>query len=156
MFNILDVSGSALSAGRLRMDVIASNIANVETTRTGDGGPYRRRSVLLGEPEQDRFNQLLRSHMEALPHGVRSSAQHHNSSADGVEVRSITEDPSPPQLRYDPDHPDADEEGYVAYPNVDVVREMTDLIAASRSYQANSRVMEINRNMISSTLRMGR
>ncbi len=154
MFDVLDISGSALTAGRTRMDVVASNIANVETTRTSEGGPYRRRTVVLGSQNSGRFDAVLKHHMAQLPSGLSHSLDRNDSGE--VAIRRIASDTNQPQLRYAPDHPDADEEGYVAYPNVDVVREMTDLLSASRAYQANSRVMDINRDLISSTLRMGR
>jgi flagellar basal-body rod protein FlgC len=104
----IDTSASALSAQRRRMDVIAQNIANAETTRTPEGGPYRRQQVVFTLDEQG-----------------------------GVEVSEVVQDPRPPRLVYQPGHPDADAAGYVALPNVNLVEEMVDMISAMRSYEAN-------------------
>lgn len=119
LFDSLEIAGSSLTAHRLWMDLISQNLANVNTTRTQDGGPYRRKVPIFAE------------RLEAVEKGAK-----------GVRVEKIEEDDLPPRMVYQPEHPDADEEGYVAYPNVNVVREMTDMMAATRAYEANLMVVE--------------
>ncbi len=120
----MDISASALTAQRVRMDVIAENLANINTTRTAQGEPYRRRYVVMQQREDQTFAGMLE----------RAKAK---SNGSGVRVTEIREDESPFKLDYDPDHPDANEEGYVQMPNVDLVVEMVDMMAATRSYEAN-------------------
>ena len=132
MFDALEVSASALTAERLRMDVTAENLANAQTTRTAAGGPYRRKEVVLAEA-QGSFGAALRS-------------------AAGVEVAQIAEDQTPLKQVYDPSHPDADANGYVQMPNVDPVAEMVDLISAQRAYEANVTAMQAAKQMFSKTL----
>ena len=112
-FNSMEVSASGLTAQRTRMNVASSNLANVSTTRTADGGPYKRKDVVL-----------------AAQSGEPGTGVH------GVEVANIQDDQAPPRMEYDPGHPDADAKGYVAYPNVNMVEEMVDMITASRAYEA--------------------
>jgi len=152
LLNSFDVTGSALTAGRLRLDVIANNIANVETTRTSEGGPYQRRSVVLQNGGDD-FSSIFRREIDRLPLSANPTT---NNSSRGVQANRITRDSSPPEMRYDPDHPDANEDGYVAYPNVDLVREMTDLLMANRAYSANSSAFDVTKNMVHSTNNLGR
>lgn len=132
LFDAIDVSGSGLSAERLRMDVTAENLANANTTRGPDGGPYRRKSVVLQQAEGG-FGAAL-------------------SRARGVQAAGIVEDPAPPRRMYDPGHPDADGEGYVAMPNVNPVTEMVDLITASRAYEANVTAMQTAKTIFTKTL----
>ena len=120
----MDISASALTAQRVRMDVIAENLANINTTRTAEGEPYRRRYVVMQQREDQTFAGML----------DRAKAK---SNGSGVRVTEIRQDESPFKLDYDPDHPDANEEGYVQMPNVDLVVEMVDMMAATRSYEAN-------------------
>ena len=120
----MDISASALTAQRVRMDVIAENLANINTTRTAEGAPYRRRYVVMQQREDQTFAGML----------DRAKAK---SNGSGVRVTEIRQDESPFKLDYDPDHPDANEEGYVQMPNVDLVVEMVDMMAATRSYEAN-------------------
>jgi flagellar basal-body rod protein FlgC len=131
-FSTLRVSGSALKAGRTRMDVIAENIANVETTRTSDGGPWRRQQVVLRAQQA-----------EAGPGGV---------ACHGVRVDEVTTDDAPLQRVHNPGHPDADAEGYVLMPNVDLPTEMADMVLASRAYEANAAALRSGREMIQSAL----
>jgi len=137
------------------MDMLSQNMANVDTTRTAEGGPYRRRNVLFQEYKAfDSFNDTLRN-------TVRSKSSRGLIDADprrnmGVIVRGITTDPSPGQMVYDPSHPDANEEGYVEKPNVNVVTEMIDMISASRSYEANITAMNITKSMITKTFELTR
>ncbi|HOK39822.1 MAG TPA: flagellar basal body rod protein FlgC [bacterium] len=137
LFRSINTNASALTAEQLRMDVIANNIANVNTTRTAEGTPYRRKNVVF-EPKG--FNG-----MEFYIPLVRKPPQ--TQVGTGVRVVDIVEDQSPLRLVYDPSHPDADEKGYVHYPNVNIVTEMVDLITASRSYEANVTAIKSAKNM---------
>ena len=139
----LTISASALTAERMRMDVTAENLANAQTTRTADGGPYQRKSVILEQADgQGGFGTALR---DAL--GTPGESQ-----AGGVRVAAIEEDPSAPRLVYDPTHPDAGPDGYVRMPNVDTVSEMVDLISSQRSYEANVTAMQAAKQLFSKTL----
>lgn len=135
-------SASGLTAERLRMDVIANNIANANTTRTEDGGPFRRRVAVL------QSNQPFQAFLEQAQSGAAPQG--------GVRVAAITEDPRPFKIKYDPSHPDADANGYVQLPNVDVVTEMVDLIGASRAYEANVTAINAFKAMAMKALEIGR
>ncbi len=137
MLRTFTISASGMTAERLRMDTIANNLANANTTRTADGGPYRRQVPVFAARE---------TAVLARPGGF----------AGGVRVLGIRHDPSPPRMVYDPAHPDANEEGYVAMPNVDVVREMVDLITASRAYEANVTAFNTAKSMAMRALDIGR
>jgi len=143
-FSTFDVSASGLTAERFRMDIIANNIANAETTRTKDGGPYKRQSAIFA-PIPSKFE---------IPFSKKSFSS--KDVGGGVRVLGIKEDNQPPKMIYDPSHPDANKEGYVAYPNVDVVREMVDMITASRSYEANVTAVNTTKQMISRALQIGK
>ena len=144
MFDALNVSATGLTAERLRMDVTAENLANAQTTRGADGGPYRRKEVVLGEASgSGSFGSQLAG---AMSRTGRVGGPH------GVEVQAITEDATPGKLVYDPGHPDANAEGYVQMPNVDTVAEMVDLITASRAYEANVTAMQAAKQMFTKTL----
>ncbi|MDW8103765.1 MAG: flagellar basal body rod protein FlgC [Armatimonadota bacterium] len=143
LLNSLRISASGLTAERLRLDVIADNLANVNTTRSAGGGPYRRKVAILQERPIG-FADLLSAH--AAP----------TSGRGGVRVVGIAEDSSPPQRVYQPGHPDADAEGYVLMPNVNVVTEMVDLITATRAYEANVTAMNAAKQMALRTLDIGR
>jgi flagellar basal-body rod protein FlgC len=145
IFGALDISASGLSAERMRMDVTAENLANAQTTRGANGQPYRRKEVVLQTVQGGGFQSALASAAGAVP-GMGSSQQ-----AGGVEVAGIAEDPSAPRMVYDPGHPDANAQGYVAMPNVNPVTEMTDLISSSRSYEANVTAMQTAKTMFSKT-----
>jgi len=137
LFDALDASGSALSAERVRMDVTAENLANEQSTRTANGqGPYRRKEVVMQEAGA----------------GVGSSFADSLQAARGVKVAGIVQDPTPSRRVYDPGHPDADAQGYVLMPNVNTVTEMTDLIGASRAYEANVTAMQTTKSMFARTL----
>lgn len=133
-FRVLDIAGSGLAAERRRMEVIAANIANAQTLRTEDGGPYRRREALF-ESVLDGFGG------DGLPE---------------VRVAEIAKDPTPFRRVYLPGHPFADEEGFVAMPNVDLVFEMVDLMAAVRSYESNLKSIQAFRRMADAALEIGR
>lgn len=123
-FSAMNVAATGMTAQQLRMDVIAENIANQNTTRTQDGTPYRRKTVVFREQGMTSFDNILNGYMNQY-------------KPNGVKMTRIVEDPSDLRLVYEPDNPDADDNGYVAYPNVDVVTEMTNLIDASRAYEAS-------------------
>ncbi len=146
IFDSLNISASGLSAERLRMDVISSNIANANTTRTAKGGPYRRQIALLAPDEGS-----ATSFKAAL-----GRAQEKELSSGGVRVVKIMEDPSPTKKVYDPKHPDASSDGYVEYPNVDVMKEMVEMITASRAYEANITTLNATKNIFMKTLEIGR
>ena len=142
LFGGLDISASALTAQRLRMDVTAENLANAQSTRGTNGQPYRRKEVVLQEIPQGGFGAQLASAM-----GPSRPA-----APGGVEVAGIQEDQTPGKLVYDPGNPDADAQGYVRMPNVDTVAEMVDLISASRAYEANVTAMQAAKQMFTKTL----
>jgi flagellar basal-body rod protein FlgC len=149
-FSALETSSSALTAERLRMDVIANNIANANTTRTADGGPYRRQMVVLGS--RPSFAQALQQAAGDQP-AVSDPA---DQVGQGVRVVQIVQDQRPFKLKYDPTHPDADASGYVRLPNVETVTEMVDLISASRAYEANVTALNAFKSMVSTALQIGR
>jgi flagellar basal-body rod protein FlgC len=143
-FNSVNIAASGLTAQRLRMDVIAENIANVNTTRTADGGPFQRRTVLFEQiPGEGPFHKVFGDALTGY-------------QGNGVRVSRIVQDPSPGHLVYDPTHPDADETGYVRMPNVNIVEEMVNMISASRSYEANITAMTSFRGIVARTLEIGR
>lgn len=140
LFNPLRISASGMSAERLRMEVISDNIANAETTRTSTGGPYVRKVVSFEEnlkraiDRNNRFTEKL----------------------NGVKVSAISKDPSPLRRVYDPSHPDADKDGYVTMPNVNILNEMIDLITASRAFEANVTAFNTSKQMMMKALEIGR
>ncbi|MEG6585875.1 flagellar basal body rod protein FlgC [Dendrosporobacter sp. 1207_IL3150] len=142
MFDAINAAASGLSAERLRMDVISNNIANANTTRTAQGGAYRRQLVIF-EPRsgQTSFSQMLSQHMDA---GL------------GVKAVGISKDDSPLRKVYEPSHPDANKDGYVDMPNVNIVSEMVDMITATRSYEANVTAVNAAKNMALKALEIGR
>ncbi len=143
VFRSIDIAGSGLTANRLWMDTISGNLANVNTTRTPEGGPYVRRMPI--------FHERL---MEAVGEQDNRARKgwYGMYAASGVVVSEIDTDDTPPRMAYQPDHPDADEDGYVAYPNVNVVREMADMMVASRAYEANLTVVEVGKSVWNSAL----
>ncbi len=148
IFHGFNISASALTAQRLRMDVISANIANAESTRArlvdGEWQPYRRKMVVMQPNEKRPFSHYLR----------RAKAD--QQIGNGVKVSRIIEDETPFKLVYQPDHPDANEFGYVRMPNVDPLREMVDLMGATRSYEANVTALNANKNMLLKALEIGR
>lgn len=149
LFSAFQISGSALTAEKLRLDVIAGNLANMHTTRTLAGGPYRRRSVAFAEHLAAWRN---RGAAPFTPSRGAAAA----FSGRGVRVDRIYADRSEPQLIFDPDHPDAGEDGYVRYPNVELVKEMTDMITALRSYEANTTAVNTAKSLYLKSLEIGR
>ena len=140
MYSSIEVSASGLSAARLAMDVIANNLANVNTTRTPEGGAFKRQLVVFAQKQST-------SGETGFDPIDSSDANDPGKSTDGVEAVGIVNDPGPDRLVYDPTHPDADANGYVHMPNIDVVKEMVDMIAASRAYQANVTAISESRAM---------
>ena len=145
LFDAIDASGSGLQAERLRMDVTSENLANAQTTKGADGRPYRRKDVVLQEAD------AVGTSFASVLSSVRGRALN-DTAAHGVKVAGIVEDQTPLKRIYDPGHPDADANGYVTMPNVNTVTEMTDLISASRSYEANVTAMQTAKTMFSKTL----
>lgn len=141
LFDAIDISASGLTAERLRMDVTAENLANAQTTRTAEGGPYRRKTVILQQAGGGFAGQLAGA--------IGSSAE-----PAGVEAVGIVADATPLRRVYDPGHPDADAEGYVLMPNVNPVTEMVDLIDASRAYQANVTALQTAKTAFSKTIEL--
>ncbi len=142
IFSAFKITASALTAQRLRMDIISNNVANVETTRTDKGGPYQRQQVVftVGQSEAP---------SGASPNEVYQAGQ-------GVRVDQILVDDSPGHKAYDPTHPDADADGYVTYPNVNIATEMTDMMSATRSYEANVTVFTALKSMVAKAIEIGR
>jgi len=145
-YDVMDTAGSGLTAQRLRMDIISSNIANAETTRTDEGEPYRRQKPVFAVK-----NTNLKDF--SLPSAFSESL---DNISKGVRVAEIRRDPGPFDLVYEPGHPDADEEGYVRMPNVEIVNEMVDMISASRSYEANVSVIENSKQLARQVINIGR
>jgi len=143
MFGGLEISASALTAQRLRLNVTAENLANAQTTQTADGSPYRRKEVTLQAVPNGGFGAQLSKAMGGGGSGVAPG---------GVQATEITEDETEGKLVYDPSHPDANEQGYVRMPNVDTVTEMVDLIDAQRAYEANVTAMSASKQMFAKTL----
>ena len=144
LFQAFDISASGMTAERFRMDIIAQNIANVNTTRTEDGTPYRRKIVTFGEKTLTPFSQYYET--------ARARAV-----GNGVKGTSVLEDTETDfRMEYDPSHPDADENGYVYYPNVNTVTEMTNLIDTTRAYEANTTAFEATKSMAQAALNIGK
>lgn len=146
IFQSFGISASGMTAQQFRADIIAENLANVNTTRTEDGNTYRRKVVAFQERGVDRFDRYL-----------TESRKRGSHIGNGVKVVEVREDTSSDFImEYDPDHPDADENGYVSYPNVNLVTEMTNLIDASRAYEANITAFEASKSMAQNGLTIGK
>ena len=173
LFGVMDVSGSALRAERVRAEVVASNMANAETTRTPDGGPYQRHHVVFEAADAGSFQESLVSQMHgglgsfgsgfksafaggfngasfdgASSHGLTSP----NGVPGGVGIAGVISDTSAPLMRYDPQHPDAGADGFVAYPDINPLTEMVDLMGATRSYGMNASAITAEKGMVSASL----
>ncbi|MEN8699455.1 flagellar basal body rod protein FlgC [Bacillus infantis] len=150
MFHSMNVTASALTAQRLRMDVISSNMANADSTRgkivDGQWQPYRRKEVVMQQQGQT-FSSVFQT---AVNNGSAGS------TGSGVKVSRIIEDETPFKMVYDPEHPDANEEGYVQLPNVDPLKEMVDLVSSTRSYEANVTVLNASKSMLMKALEIGK
>jgi flagellar basal-body rod protein FlgC len=149
LFGLLEVSGSALAAERIRAEVTTVNMANAETTRTAAGGPYRRQQVVFQEAGTD----LAQKFGGAFVHQVRAQGHFQNeTAAGGVEIAAVISDESEPIKRYDPQHPDADKNGFVSFPDINPLTEMVDLMGASRAYGLNSSAIQATKGMIAASL----
>lgn len=143
LFSSFDISASGMTAERLRYDTIAQNLANIDTTRSADGTPYVRKTVMFQEKQNMDFDSLLMTTIGQV--------------GNGVKVTSIVEDTSTAMKKvYDPSHPDADDDGYVLYPNINTITEMTNLIDASRAYEANVTAFNGSKSMVMTALDMGK
>lgn len=142
LFAAMDVSASALSAQRRRLELLVTNLANSQTTRTPGGGPYRRKDVVFQTTSTEPFWRVL--------------AELQDSVLEGVEVQRVVVDNRPSRMLYQPNHPDADPLGYVAYPNVNPMEEMANFMAAKRSYEANIKAFEAIRELVRRSLELGR
>jgi flagellar basal-body rod protein FlgC len=159
LFGVMDVSSSALKAQRVRAEVVASNMANAETTRTPEGGPYQRHHVVFAAEGDGEFQHSLVSHL--VGNGLPSLGGSHLFGEDvtaaksvpgGVAVTGVIADASAPLRRFDPQHPDAGPDGYVSYPDINPLTEMVDLMGATRSYGMNASAVQAEKNMVSSSL----
>jgi len=155
--NSFDISGYGLSAQRVRVNVISSNIANAQTTRTEEGGPYRRKEVVFRAINfNDEYNKALsgmtKSAKYADPLNEGDFGKIVNPAIMSVIVDKISRDDREPKMKYEPNHPDADAKGYVAYPNINPVIEMADLVEATRSYQANVAAFQSAKDMANSSI----
>lgn len=149
IFNGMNISASGLTAQRLRMDTISSNIANVNTTRAtinaeGEYEPYRRKMTVFSPKTQ------------SFPAALQQATYHQSSTSSGVKVSQIIEDEAPFNLVYNPNHPDANEEGYVEMPNVDPLKEIVDMMSATRSYEANVTALNASKTMLMKALEIGK
>lgn len=143
MFNSINISTSALNAEKTRIDIITKNMANANTTRSTGGMPYRRQMVVFEENKSSLFENQLSKYKDKI-------------NTKGVKISKIVEDDSPFKLVYEPGHPDADENGYLKLPNVDIVKEMVDLISSQRSYDANITAINSSKSMLMKALEIGR
>lgn len=140
LFGVMNVSGSALQAERLRAEVVAANMANANTTRTPAGGPYRRQEVVFQSAASDQG--VFADHLLSQDEG----------EVGGVKIAAVTSDNSPGLRRYDPGHPDADKSGYVTYPDINPLTEMVDLMSAARAYDLNSSAVQATKGMIDASI----
>ncbi len=166
LFGMIDQSGAAMQAERMRAEVVAANMANAETTRTANGTPYRRQHVIFatGSGDQDFGSQLtgqvggqlpgMQLGMPlGMPPGMQSKAE---TVAPGVRIGGVVEDTAPALKRYDPSHPDADAEGFVSYPDINPLTEMVDLMGATRAYGLNGSAVQAEKSMIASALEIAK
>jgi len=164
LFGMMETSGEAMQAERMRAEVVAANMANAETTRTATGGPYRRQHVVFaanrGDPgfldsmsEASSASTFGSATVAALPPLISAG---NGPAAPGVHIAQVVEDPSPPLKRYDPGHPDAGPDGYVAYPDINPLTEMVDLMGATRAYGLNSSAVQAEKGMIAAALEIAK
>jgi len=158
LFSAIDISSTGLTAQRTKMNAISSNVANKDATRTEQGGPYRRQQVIFEPGKRAEFLTILKE--EHLKMDRTQEVHFDNTETwvkrenifQGVKVAEIAGDTRPPRLVYDPGHPDADDNGFVAYPNIDIITEMVNMIAASRAYEANVTAMNAAKGMMMNAL----
>ena len=144
LYSAMDVSASVLTAQRKRLEILVRNIANAQTTRTAEGGPYRRKDVVFVTRPMRSFGEFLLEVGEGM------------DVLEGVEIDRVVTDTSPPLMRYEPGHPDANEEGYVAYPNINPLEEMANLLSATRSFEANVRAFEAIKELVRRSIELGK
>ena len=142
-FEMLSISGSALTAERQRSEVIAANMANAETTRTDSGGPFKRKEVVFSASHASAFQ---------LQFASNGGLHHLGPTAGSVRLTQVVDDPAQPVMRYEPGHPDANKDGFVAYPNINPVQEMVDLMGSVRAYQLNSSAVNAAKQMIQQSI----
>lgn len=145
MFGLFQVSGSALAAERLRAEVVTANLANAESTRTPEGGPYRRKVAVFQGRNASPFQLLM------VGAGSKASGE---DAAGGVRVSQVVEDETPAIRKYEPGHPDADASGYVEYPNINPVQEVVDLMGAQRAYELNAGAIQAAKQMIQQSIQI--
>jgi len=151
LFGLMETSGSAMQGERIRAEVVAANMANAETTRTESGGPYKRHHVVFAtNPTGTEFGDALRRSRPSLSGVLEPQAP------GGVHIAEVVEDVAPAMKRYDPSHPDAGPDGYVAYPDINPLSEMVDLMGATRAYGLNSSAVQAEKAMIIAALDIGR
>jgi flagellar basal-body rod protein FlgC len=164
LFGLMETSGSAMQAERMRAEVVAANMANAETTRTASGGPYHRQHVVFAANQgQPGFADALAAASNAPPFPQTSllrAAAGLNATDDpletGVHIAGVIEDPAPPLRRYDPGHPDAGPDGYVSYPDINPITEMVDLMGATRAYGLNGSAVQAEKGMITSAIEIAK
>jgi flagellar basal-body rod protein FlgC len=168
LFGLMEASGSAMQAERMRAEVVAANMANAETTRTEQGGPYRRQEVVFEADGGDRgFLDAMTAAAGVGPDQRGAAAAGTQAPpllplpgrggvAPGVHISQVVEDPSPPLKRYDPGHPDAGPDGYVAYPDINPLTEMVDLMGATRAYGLNGSAVQAEKGMIAAALEIAK
>lgn len=163
LFGLMETSGSAMQAERMRAEVVAANMANAETTRTASGSPYKRQHVVFAADRVDPgfVDSLGEVALQGTsPGGIASAtlsvSQGRSAIAPGVHIAQVIEDPAPPLKRYDPGHPDAGPDGYVSYPDINPLTEMVDLMGATRAYGLNSSAVQAEKGMIASALEIAR
>jgi flagellar basal-body rod protein FlgC len=164
LFGLMETSGEAMQAERMRAEVVAANMANAETTRTTTGGPYHRQHVVFAANRGDPgFLDSLSTASGPMASGSLASAvlpllnpAGPGPVAPGVHIAQVVEDPAPPLRRYDPGHPDAGPDGYVSYPDINPLTEMVDLMGATRAYGLNSSAVQAEKGMISAALEIAR
>jgi flagellar basal-body rod protein FlgC len=171
LFAMIDQSGSAMQAERMRAEVVAANMANAETTRTPNGTPYRRQHVVFATGSDDGNTNLFAQQMTmtaAGRPGLLAPAERETSLpipgdisgsgtvAPGVRIAAVVQDTAPPLKRYDPNHPDADGEGYVSYPDINPLTEMVDLMGATRAYGLNGSAVQAEKSMITTALELAK
>lgn len=164
MFGLMENSGSAMQAERMRAEVVAANMANAETTRTPSGGPYRRQEVVFAADQGNSgFLDSMTAAAGSAQTGSGGSAAlpllplpGSGSVSTGVRIAQVVDDPSPPLRRYDPGHPDAGPDGYVSYPDINPLTEMVDLMGATRAYGLNGSAVQAEKGMIASALEIAK
>jgi flagellar basal-body rod protein FlgC len=161
LFGLMETSGSAMQAERMRAEVVAANMANAETTRTASGGPYHRQQVVFAANGDPGLSNGQFAESFAGASGIRAGlpdpgGENSLEPAGGVHIAQVAEDPAPPLRRYDPGHPDAGPDGYVAYPDINPITEMVDLMGATRAYGLNGSAVQAEKGMVASALEIAK